>query len=431
MHDQAERGAEMPGRKINTVIVGGGQAGLATSRHLCVLGIENIVLEKDRIAEAWRTGRWDSLVANGPAWHDRFPDKRFDQVGDDDFAAKEACARYFEDYAREHSLPVRTGVEVFKAEPLIGRSGYRIECSDGIYEAQNIVAATGPFQIPVVPPVVPNEAPVSQMHSANYRNPEQLEPGGVLVVGSGSSGVQIADELLRSGRKVFLSVGPHDRPPRRYRGKDFVWWLGALGLWDMKTPPAGREHVTIAVSGAYGGATVDFRDLAERGIGLVGMTEAFREGKITFRADLAKNIRDGDRNYLSLLDAADAHIAENGLDFPEEPGAKIIGPDHRCMTDPVLEIDLEKEGIGTILWATGYRQDFSWLKVDSFDEAGRAVHEAGVSKVPGIYFVGLPWLSMRGSSFIWGAYKDAQRLAGIIAGRRQGAIRSAPQNMRQ
>ena len=402
--------------KVNTVIVGGGQAGVAASGHLARAGVDHVVLEKSRIAEAWRTARWDSLVANGPAWHDRFPDKTFDDCGGDDFATKDGCARYFEDYVAEHELPVRTGVTVTRVAPGPA-GGYLVDSSAGVFHADNVIAATGPFQDPVIPPVVPADAPVAQMHSQTYRNPDQLADGAVLVVGAGSSGSQIADELLRAGRKVFLSVGPHDRPPRRYRGKDFVFWLGVLGKWEMKTPPAGREHVTIAVSGAYGGKTVDFRKFAERGMNLVGMTKAYADGRISFEKDLAQNVNEGDENYLSLLAEADEWVEREGAGYPAEEDAKIIGPDPDCMTSPTLEIDLAGEGITTIIWATGYRQDFSWLEVDSFDAKGAPRHHQGVSAVEGIYFLGLPWLSMRGSSFIWGVYVDAERIAGHIARR--------------
>jgi len=240
----------------------------------------------------------------------------------------------------------------------------------------------------------------------------------VLVVGAGSSGVQIADELLLAGRRVYLSVGAHDRPPRAYRGRDYCWWLGVLGKWDAATPPAGAEHVTIAVSGAYGGFTVDFRRLAAQGVTLVGVTKSFENGVMRFAPDLAQNLARGDANYLSVLDEADAYVARNGLDLPEEPEARRILPDPTCVTDPILALNLKEAGIGSIIWATGYRVDYSWLKVDAFDEKGRPKHQRGVSAEPGIYFLGLPWLSSRGSSFNFGVWDDARFLADHIATQR-------------
>ena len=279
------------------------------------------------------------------------------------------------------------------------------------------MAATGPFQTPVIPSIIADDR-ISQIHSFDYRNPKQLDDGAVLIVGAGSSGSQIADELLRAGRKVYLSIGPHERPPRSYWSKDFVWWLGTLGKWQMKTPPIGKEHVTIAVSGAYGGKTVDFRKFAHSGMKLLGMTKAYANGVITIADDLAKNIANGDANYLGLLAEADEYIKANNLDFPAEEDAKLIMPDPACLTSPIRQLDLVDAGIKTVLWATGYIQDFSWLKADVFDDQKKPVHKKGVATIDGIYFIGLPWLSMRGSSFIWGVWEDARYLAGHIAKRR-------------
>lgn len=403
---------------VDTLVVGAGQAGIAMSEHLSACGIPHLVVERDRIGERWRTGRWDSLVANGPAWHDRFPGLEFTDLDPDAFAPKERVADYFVDYAKRINAPIRCGVTVTAVERIVGRAGFRVETSAGVMEAQSVVAATGPFQRPVIPPVVPDDAGVMQMHSSGYRNPRQLPEGAVLVIGAGSSGVQIADELLRAGRRVTLSVGPHDRPPRSYRARDFVWWLGVLGKWDAAAMQAGTEHVTIAVSGAYGGHTVDFRRLAARGMTLVGVTRSYGDGVITFAPDLAANLARGDANYLSLLDEADAYVARTGLDLPEEPEARAIPPDPACVTDPILTLNLAKAGITSIIWATGFALDFGWLKVPAFDEKGRPRHQRGVSVEPGIYFLGLPWQSRRGSSFIWGVWHDARHLADHIATQR-------------
>lgn len=404
--------------ETDTVVVGGGQAGLAMSEHLSACGVPHIVLERDRIAERWRTGRWDSLVANGPAWHDRLPSMEFRGVEPDAFPHKDEVADYFVDYASKIEAPIRTGVEVHSVERNGGRFGFRVETSAGVIEAAHVVAATGPFQRPIVPPIVPDSADVAQLHSRDYRNPDQLDEGAVLVIGAGSSGVQIADEIMRSGRRTFLSVGPHHRPPRSYRGYDYVWWLGVLGEWDAPAVTPGMEHVTISVSGADGGKTIDFRRLANQGMNLLGMADTWNDGVLTFAADLVENVDQGDANYLSVLDRADAFVERFGLDLPLEPEARIKEPDAPCLTDPIRQLDLAEEGVTTILWATGYTFDYGWLKVDAFDADGRPDHHRGISPEPGIYFLGLPWLTRRASSFIYGVWHDAKYLADHIASRR-------------
>lgn len=404
----------VPTEAVDTVVVGGGQAGLAMSEHLSNNDIAHVVLERGRVAERWRSGRWDSLVTNGPAWHDRFPGLTFG-TEPDAFPGKEEVADYFVAYAKQIDAPIRCGVEVREVKPQLDQHGFRVETSEGTIDALSVVAATGPFQTPVIPPVVPDDFDVEQLHSMSYRNPQQLPDGATLVVGAGSSGVQIAEELLRSGRRVYLSVGPHDRPPRRYRGQDFVWWLGVLQKWDAPAIEPGLEHVTISVSGANGGHTVDFRRLARDGLSLLGMTQRFDNGILHFADDLGTNLARGDANYLALLDEADAYVESNGLDLPAEPEAWVIDTDPPCVADPVLELDLHTQGITSIIWATGYRVDYGWLKVDAFDDAGLPQHRRGISAVPGIYFLGLPWQTRRGSSFIFGVWHDAKFLADHIA----------------
>ena len=400
--------------RIDTLIVGAGQAGIALSEHLGKQGIPYLVLEKSRIAEAWRTSRWDALMTNGPVWHDRFPNLEFKGNAPDEFVGKERVVAYIEEYAEMVNATVRSGVEVLSARPFIDRAGFYVETTQGVIEARRIVSATGAFQQPIIPSIVPKEPSIQQIHSAQYRNPEQLPDGAVMVVGAGSSGAQIADELNRAGRKVVLSVGPHDRPPRRYRNRDFVWWLGVLGLWDLAAQKPGTEHVTISVSGAYGGSTMDFRRLASEGVMLVGRTQSFLDGTLYFADDASTNIAAGDKNYADMLDAADAYVLASGLDLPLEPEARKAWPEPPCLSNPLRSLNLADENVTTIIWATGYKQDFSWLKVDAFDEKGAPIHQRGVSKEPGVYFLGLPWQSRRGSTFLWGVWHDAKFVADQI-----------------
>ncbi len=406
----------MSNTHVETLIIGGGQAGLAMSEHLSRRGKSHLIVERHRIAERWRSERWDSLVANGPAWHDRFPTLTFDSTEPDAFAHKQSIVEYFEQYAQQIKAPVRCGVEVIALCESGGGAGFHARTTDGVITATHVVVATGPFQRPVIPTTVPADSGIVQIHSSAYRNPTQLCDGAVLVVGAGSSGVQIANELVRSGRRVYLSVGPHTRPPRRYRGHDCVWWLGVLGKWDAKAVSPGMEHVTIAVSGANGGHTVDFRQLAQSGVTLLGTAGAYERGIMAFSSDLARNVTHGDANYLAMLDAADEYVAHHHLDLPEEPQARIFAPDPACITDPLRELDFRAAGVTSIIWSTGYALDFGWIQLDAFDEKGRPRHVRGVAPVAGLYFLGLPWLSRLASPFIWGVWHDAEYLAGVIGG---------------
>ncbi|WP_423453837.1 flavin-containing monooxygenase [Ottowia sp. VDI28] len=400
--------------KINTLVVGAGQAGIAMSEHLSQMGVPHIVLERHRIAERWRSERWDSLVANGPAWHDRFPGQKFEGISPEVFPAKERVAQYFEDYAGMIKAPVRTGVEVSQVERHQGRPGFKVTTSAGVIEADNVVAATGPFQIPAYPKIVPENSGIQQLHSSTYKNPGQLAEGAVLVVGAGASGSQIAEELRKAGKTVYLSVGEHYRPPRSYRDRDYCWWLGALGLWDEVKIRPKKEHVAFAVSGYEGGKTVDFRRLAHMGITLVGLTKAYRNGVLDFEEGLARNIADGDQAYFDVLREADAYIEQNGLPLPPEPDAWELLPDPDCLKEPILSLDLAAAGVTTILWATGFKFDYSWLKVNAFNEKGDPFHKRGISAESGIYFLGLPNLVNRASSFIYGVWHDAKYIADHI-----------------
>ena len=405
----------MPVEHVDTLIVGGGQAGLAMSEQLSQRGRPHMILERHRIVERWRSERWDGLHANGPTWSDSMPGHPIPGVDRDAFATRDQIVDYFLTYAVAIAAPVRCGVAVTHLRRRDSGTGFRAETSAGPVEADHVVVATGPFQRPVVPAIVPADAAVVQMHANAYRNPGQLPDGAVLVVGSGSSGAQIAEELMRAGRRVYLSVGRHVRPPRRYRGRDFVWWMDTRGLWHLPVGEPAPEHVPLAFSGAYGGVSVDFRRLAVGGVVLLGRTEGFRDGVLHFAPDLAANLAEADAARLAFLDTADRYVEDTALDLPEEPEARNMLPDPLCVTDPIGSVDLRDAGIGAIIWATGYALDFGWLDVPVFDEHGTPVHRRGVTAVPGLYFLGLAWLSKRTSSFICGVGDDAAFLAERIA----------------
>jgi putative flavoprotein involved in K+ transport len=239
----------------------------------------------------------------------------------------------------------------------------------------------------------------------------------VLVVGSGASGAQIAEELNRAGRRVFLSVSPHGRLPRRYRGHDMTWWFGALGLFQMTSEQRGPFRINPAISGAYGGRTIDFRRFAAEGIALLGRVAAVREGTIDFADDLVKNLAIGDIYYATFLDRADAHATQHGLDLPDDPGARAMLPDPPCVTEPLRHLDLGTSGIAAVIWATGYGLDFGWLDLPVLNARGEPVQIGGVTDVPGLYFLGLSWMSNLNSAFLSGVGDDAAALADHIAAR--------------
>lgn len=401
--------------KINTVVVGAGQAGLAMSEHLSNANISHVVLERGRVAESWRSERWDSLRANGPAWHDRLPSMRIPDIEQDVFTPKEKLVDYLASFAEKNNAPVRTGVTVLSVSKLPKQQGFRVSTTAGDFEAINVVAATGPFQVPVTPNIVPETADVLQMHSSAYKNPSKLPEGAVLVVGAGASGGQIAEELVDADRKVYLSLGRHIRPPRFYRDREGAYWTGVLGRWDTVNRNKDVQNIALAISGVHTKMPIDYRLLALKGAVLVGRTAAYNEGKLSFADDLAKNLEEGNKTYLNTLDVIDNYIEYNGLDLPEYPEARNLLPPTEYEKNPILELDLAKAGITSIIWASGFRRDYSWIELDIFDENSNPIHELGVSKEPGIYFLGLPFQSRRRSSFLFGAWYDAKYIADYIA----------------
>ena len=284
----------MPIERIDTLVIGGGQAGLVMSYRLKQRGILHLVLERARIAERWRSERWDGLKFQFPNWSVQLPDFAFPHSDPDAFATSGEIVEFIDAFAEFVAPPIRCGVEVTRLKR--GGAGFIAETADGIIEANNVVVATGPYQQPLVPDLL-RDHPVFQIHANSYRNPGQLPPGAVLVVGAGASGAQIADELHRAGRRVFLSVGQHTRMPRRYRGQDLTWWFGALRLFDMTAEQRGPIRVNPSITGAYGGYTIDFRKFAADGITLLGRVQAARDGVL----EIARRSRREPRQRRCLL----------------------------------------------------------------------------------------------------------------------------------
>jgi putative flavoprotein involved in K+ transport len=344
------------------------------------------------------------------------PEFSFPQTEPDAFASTGEIAEFIEAYAAFVAPPIRCGVDVKRLRCRDGGSGFVAETSDGPIEAANVVVATGPYQRAVVPDLLRDDA-VFQVHASRYVNPGQLPPGAVLVVGAGASGAQIAEELHRAGRRVYLSVGRHTRLPRRYRGRDLTWWFDALGLFQRTPEQRGPMRVHPAITGAYGGHTIDFRRFAADGMTLLGHLEAARDGSIDIAADLRENLANGDTVFAMFLEMADAHVEQHGLNLPQDNDARAMWPDPPSVTEPRRRLDLRRENIGAVIWATGYGVDFSWIEIAVLDARGEPIHRGGITPVPGLYFLGLQWLSKMSSSFLSGVGDDAAMLADHIAAR--------------
>jgi putative flavoprotein involved in K+ transport len=401
----------MPAERIDTLVIGGGQAGLTMSHRLKQRGLAHLVLERHRIAERWRSERWDGLRFQFPNWSVRLPDFAFPHRDPDAFATTGEILKFIEDYAAFVDPPIRCGVAVTR----LTRDGddFLAETSGGAIAAKNVVIATGPYQRPIQPDLLREEPGLFQIHASRYANPKQLPDGAVLVVGAGASGAQIADELCRAGRRVFLAISRHTRMPRRYRGHDLTWWFEKLQLFDM-LPEQRTTRVNPSITGAYGGRTIDFRDFADEGITLLGRVTALRKGMLEIADGLAESLAQGDLVHTFLLDMMDEYVRTRGLDLPEDIAARAKRPNPPCVTAPIRKLDIRAENINAVIWATGYGLDFGWIDIPVFDATGEPRHRRGVSDVPGLYFLGLQWLSRMKSAFLAGVGDDAAGLADHI-----------------
>ncbi|MCU1691443.1 MAG: monooxygenase [Frankiales bacterium] len=407
----------LAGRHVPVVVVGAGQAGLSTSWHLKDRGIEHVVLEKDRVAQEWRSSRWDSFCLVTPNWQCRLPGFPYD--GDDPvgFMVKDEIVAYFDRYVASFDPPVHEGVRVRSLRRT--GEGFAVSTSEGDLTADAVVVATGCYQVPVVPSWAADlPAGLVQLHSQDYRNPEQLPPGEVLVVGSGQSGAQIAEDLHLAGRRVHLCLGDAPRVARRYRGKDVVAWLDEIGYYattaDQRTTRDGEAaRANHYVTGRDGGRDIDLRAFARDGMQLYGQLTGLTDGQLRFRSDLRRSLDSADETSEAVKDLVDKFVAEQGLDVPTEPRyVPVWQPD----VEPT-SLRLEGSGITSVVWSIGFRPDHSWLHVPVLDERGQVLHRRGVTPDPDVCFVGLTWQWTWGSARMSGVGEDARHVVEHLAGR--------------
>lgn len=405
-------------RRTETVVIGGGQAGLAMSRCLTDSGVDHVVLERGRVGERWRSERWDSLRLLTPNWQSRLPGFRYDGPDPDGYMSMPEVVRFLDRYARSFSAPVEEGTCVLAVER--AGAGYRVTTDRGTWEAPSVVIATGHCDTPLVPGVARQlPADVVQVVPTRYRSPRQLPDGGVLVVGASATGVQLADEIQASGRPVTLAVGRHTRLPRVYRGRDILWWLDAMGIFDESADEVfdlaiSRGQPSLQLVGRSDRATLDLPVLQERGVRLVGRAAAVEGSRVSFADDVVAHTVAADARLARLIQRIDIFAARTGLDAevgPPEPFRPFLWP-----APAATEIDLRAEGIRTVVWATGFRRLYPWLKVPVLDARGEIRHEGGVTPLPGLYVIGLYFLRRRKSSFIDGVGRDAMDLTAHLAG---------------
>lgn len=427
MTDQRRRA---PIREIDVVVIGAGHSGLAMSRCLAEQSIDHVVLERNEVANAWRRERWDSLTLLTPNWQSRLPGYVYDGPDKDGFMTAHDVANFICAYARHCNAPVETETEV--TELRADDERYRIVTNRGDWLARACVIATGATSLPAVPPpgtAVPEY--ITQIHALKYRNPDQLPDSGVLVVGASATGVQLADEIRRSGREVVLAVGEHVRMPRTYRGRDIQYWMDRTGLLDERYDEVddltrARNVPSPQLVGASERATLDLNVLTDAGVELVGRLAGIRGEVAQFSGSLRNVCALADLKMHRLLNTIDEWIEDNehmASGIPGKPFARTRVPE-----PPRLDINLKAGPIRTIVWATGMRPDHSWLKLPVFDRKSRLRHDGGVVDAPGLYVLGLTFLRRRKSSFIHGAEDDCRdllaHLTAFLAGRR-GVVRGS------
>jgi putative flavoprotein involved in K+ transport len=399
------------------VVIGGGQAGLAMSAVLQRRGVEHVVLERGQVGGRWRTERWDSLCFQFPNWSLELPGYAYAGDEPDGFAHWSEILRIIEEYAAAMRVPVREHTEVIE----LRRDDHRFVLSvpGGTIDARQVVVATGPFQRPRVPEMWQGVAPsVLQTDPTRYRSAEDLPDGAVLVVGSGASGCQVGDELLRAGRMVFLSVSRHRRVPRRFRGQDVYWWLERMGRFaqTIDSFPERQWPPSTVVTGVGGGYDVDVRGLAAAGVRVLGRVAGASDGTLTVDGNANDVLDEADASFAGFVEAARGFASANPeLELAEE---KPTVPASLPATVPEIDsLDLRRERVAAIIWATGYDCDYRWLHLPVFDAQGCPIQQRGVSPVPGLYFLGLHWMHTFKSGLFSGVGADAEYLAERMAQR--------------
>jgi putative flavoprotein involved in K+ transport len=405
-------------RHRSVAILGGGQAGLSMSYCLKARGIDHLVFERHAHGHEWRENRWDSFCLVTPNWQCKLPG--FPYRGDDPngFMRKEEIVRYIEDYVASFDPPLLEGVNVsaLRRTPV---GAYELSSTAGDFTADQVVVAIGGYHLPTVPRMAERlPAEIPQLHSQQYRNPQSLPDGDVLIVGSGQSGCQIAEDLHLAGRRVHLCLGGAPRTARRYRGKDVVDWLADMGYYDMPVhehplKERVRAKANHYVTGRDGGRDIDLRKFALEGMQLYGRLIGVRRGHLEFAGDLGQNLDQADAVAESIKTTIDKFIDTKGIHAPLEAR---YSPPWRPAIE-VRELDLAKSSIRSVIWSIGYHSDYRWIEVPVFDGKGYPCHERGVTTAYGLYFLGLPWLYTWGSGRFSGVARDAEYLAARIAAR--------------
>jgi len=403
---------------IETVIIGAGQAGLAISYYLKQQGREHLVLERaPAVANAWRNERWDSFTLVTPNFQVRMPGAEYNGNDPYGFMTLAEVVKYFDDYVERFGLPVHCGVEVLSVDKTV--AGYLVRTSDGDYEADNVVIATGLYQAPKIPKFSQRiPADILQIHSMEYKNPSLLPSGAVLVIGTGQSGSQIAEELYQVGRKVYLSIGSAGRVPRRYRGKDINDWFTRMGMFDTNVEqlksPQDKFVPHPQISGKNGGESLNLHQFVRDGVVLLGHVREARNGHLIIAPDLKEMLAKVDQFETNALKMIDDYVVRTGLNAPTET---ILQLRDGYAQEIITELDLKDAGISTILWATGYEFDFSLVKLPVVDADGYPIQKRGVTEYEGLYFLGLPWTHNRRSGILFGVGDDAAYLAAHIGAR--------------